>query len=68
MKFHISSVTLSDLFQFHLFIQTDWHQEEPLGYSVFPETNYLLTQHIYLAAYLAIMLQASWHIAEGKWK
>ena len=54
------------LFQFNPLIPTDWHQEEPLGYSVFVEPNYLFTQHIFLAAYLAIMLQASRHIAEGK--
>ena len=44
---------------------TDWHQEKPFGYNVVAQPNYLLTQHIYFAAYLAIMLQASWHIADA---
>ena len=53
------------LFQFNPLISNDWHQEELLGYSVFPEPNYVFTQHIYLAAYLAVMLQASWHLPDG---
>ena len=64
MKLHISSVPLCHLFPFNSFILTDSHQEEPLGYSVFAEPNYLFIQHIYVAAHLAIMLQASYHIAE----
>ena len=39
---------------------------ETLGDSVFTEPNYLSTQHIYLAAYLVIMLQGSCNIAEDK--
>ena len=54
------------LISFQPFDATNWHQEEPLGYSVFAEPKYVFTQHIYLAAYHAIMLQASWHIGEGK--
>ena len=27
------------LFHFNHLIQTDWYQEEPLGYNVFPESN-----------------------------
>ena len=65
MKLHISSVTLCHLFPFKPFIPTDWHQQEPLDCSEFAEPNYLFIQHIYIAAYLAIMLQASYHIAEG---
>ena len=66
MKLHIYSVTLCHLFQFKPLIPNDWHREEPLGYSVFTEPKYLFTQHIYLVAYLAIMLEASWRIADGK--
>ena len=58
--------TLCNLFQFNPLIPTDWHQEKPFAYSVFAESNYLFTQHIYLAAYLAVMLQAPWHIPDGK--
>ena len=39
MKLHISSVTLYHLFPFNPLIPTYWHQEEPLDYSVFAETN-----------------------------
>ena len=53
------------LFQFNPLISNDWHQEELLGYSVLPEPNYVFTQHIYLEAYLAVMLQASWHLPDG---
>ena len=66
MKLHICSVTLWYLFQFYSLIPTDWHQEKLLGYSQFGEPNYLFTQHIYLAAYFAIILQVSCHTAEGK--
>ena len=66
IKLHISSVTVWHLFQFYPVIPTDWRQEKPLGYSAFAEPNYLFTQHIYLPAYLAIILQVSCHIAEGK--
>ena len=59
------SVPLCHLFPFNSFILTDSYQEEPLGYSVFAEPNYLFIQHIYIAAYLAIMFLASYHIAEG---
>ena len=46
-------------------IPTYCQQEEPLGQSVSPELKISFTRHIYIAAHLAIMLQASWHIAEG---
>ena len=68
----MSSVTLCDLFPFSRLIPTHWHQEEPLGFqeeplgcSVFAETNQLFKRDVYITAYLATMLQASWHIAEG---
>ena len=44
---NISSATLHHLFPFHPLIPTHWHQEEPLGDSVFGEPNELFTQHIY---------------------
>ena len=47
IKLNISSATLHHLFPFHTLIPTDWHQEEPLGYSVFGEPNELFTQHTY---------------------
>ena len=53
------------MFSLNPLIPTYCHQEEPLGPSVFPEPKILFTQHIYIPAHLAIMLQASWHIAEG---
>ena len=31
-------------------------QEEPLGFSLFGEANYLITQHVYIVPYLVIML------------
>ena len=63
---YIYPVTLCHLFPLNLLISNDWHREKPLGYSVFAEPNYLFTQHIYLVACLATMLQVSWDIAEGK--
>ena len=53
------------LFPFNLFILTDWQQQETLGCSEFAESIYLLKQYFYIVAYLRIMLQAFWHIAEG---
>ena len=47
IKLNISSATLRHLFPFHRLIATDWHQEEPLGNSVFGVPNQLFTQHIY---------------------
>ena len=35
------------LFPSHPLIPTDWHQEEPLGYSVLGEPKQLFTQDIY---------------------
>ena len=65
IKLHISSVTLCDLFSFNPLIPAYWHQEEPLGCSEFGEPNYVFKRYVYIVPYLAIMLQASWHIAEG---
>ena len=65
IKLHIAAVILHHLFSLNPLIPTYCHQEEPLGPSVFPEPKILFTQHIYIPAHLAIMLQASWHIAEG---
>ena len=65
IKLHISSARLCDLFPFKPLIPTYWHQEEPFGCSVFAEPNWLFKQHIYIFSYLTIMLQVSWHIAEG---
>ena len=39
---------------------------DPLGYSVSAEPNYLFAQHVYLAAYFPMMLQAPWYIADNK--
>ena len=39
-----------------LLTSQQWHQEEPLGYAVFTLSN---------TVYLAVMLQNSWHTAEG---
>ena len=47
IKLNISSVTPCHLSPFHPLIPIDWHQEEPLGYSVFGEPNRLFTQHIH---------------------
>ena len=62
---HISSVTLSHLLPFNPFMPADCRQQKLLGCSEFAEPNYLLTLHIYLSAYLGIMLPAPWHIPEG---
>ena len=65
IKLHLAAVALRHPFSLNPLIPTHCHQEEPLGHSVFAELKILFTQHIYIAAHLAIMLQASWHIAEG---
>ena len=39
IKLHISSVTLCDLFSLKPLISAYWHEEEPLGCSVFAEFN-----------------------------
>ena len=65
IKLHIAAVILHHLFSLNLLIPTYCDQEEPLGPSVFAEPKILFLQHIYIAPHLAIMLQASWHIAEG---
>ena len=64
IKLHISAVILQHSFSLNTLIPTYCHPEEPLGHSVFPEQKILFTQHIYIVAHLAIVLQASWHIAE----
>ena len=43
---YIFCTTLSSVSIQH-FILTDSHQEEPLGYSVFAEPNYLFIHHLY---------------------
>ena len=65
IKLHIAPVILHNLFSLNPLIPTYCYQEEPLGHSVSPEPKMLFTRHIYIAARLSIMLQASWHIAEG---
>ena len=65
IKLHISSVSPCDLFWFIPSIPTYWHQEEPLGCSEFTEPIYLFKRNAYIVAYLAIMLLASRHKAEG---
>ena len=65
IKLHIAAVILHHPFSLNPLIPTYCHPEEPLGLSVSPEPKILFTWHIYIAAQLAIMLQASWHIAEG---
>ena len=64
MKLHVSSVTPDDLFSFIPSIPTYWHQEETWGCTEFSEPNYLLKWHVFILAYPAITLQASWHIAD----
>ena len=61
----MAAVILHHLFSLNPLIPTYCHQEELLGPSVYAEPKILFTQHIYIAPHLAIMLQASWHIAEG---
>ena len=39
IKLYKSSVTLCHLFPFNPLTPAYWHQEEPLGYSVFAEAN-----------------------------
>ena len=63
-----NSVALCHIFPFNFFVQTDWHQEEPLGCSEFEEHNYLLKRYVCIIAYLGIMLKASWHIREDNWE
>ena len=58
IKLNIFSATLCHLFPFHPLIPTDWHQEEPLNYSVFGEPNQLFTQHIYPE------IESTWPIAK----
>ena len=65
IKLHIDAVILHHLFSLNPLIPTYCHQGEPLGPSVFAVPNYIFTQHVYLAAYLAIMLQTSWHLPDG---
>ena len=65
IKLHIAAVILHHPFSLNPLIPTYYHPEEPLGRSVFAEPKILFTWHIYMAAHLAIMLQASWHIAEA---
>ena len=65
IKFHIAPIILYHPFSLNTVIPTYCHPEETLGHSVFPEQKILFTPHIYIAPHLAIMLQASWHIAEG---
>ena len=65
IKLHICYLTLRDLFSFNPLIPAYWYQEEPLGCSEFGEPNYVFKRYVYIVPYLAIMLQASWHIAEG---
>ena len=65
IKFHIAPVILHHPFSLNTLIPTYCHPEETLGHSVFAEQKILFTPHIYIAPHLAIMLQASWHIAEG---
>ena len=47
------------MFSFNPLVPTYWHQEEPLGWSVFTEPNYLFKEHTYITAYLTLSLQAS---------
>ena len=49
---------------FIISIPTYWHQDESLRCSELAETYYLFKQHIYIAANLAITLQAFSHIAD----
>ena len=42
-----------------------WHQEGPLGYVVFTFPINYSSRYLNNTAYLADMLQATWHIAEG---
>ena len=47
LSYQMIGTALRHLFPFHPLIPTDWHQEEPLGYSLFGDPNQLFTQHIY---------------------
>ena len=64
INLHISSVTYCDFLSFIRSISTYWPQEKALGCNVFAEDNYIFKQHMYIAAYVAIILQASWHISK----